>query len=102
MTPEGRVKIKVKEMLKELGVAYFMPVGGLYGRGGVSDFICCVHGHFVSIEAKKDGKTKPTKLQERFITDIRNARGIAMVAYEGNLDAVRSVLKRMLLSGELQ
>ena len=39
MTPEGKVKKKIKEVLDEYGVYYFMPVQHGYGPRGV-DFHC--------------------------------------------------------------
>ena len=51
-TPEGKVKTAIKSVLKDEGVYYFMPRGTLLGRRGVSDFICCVNGKFLAIEAK--------------------------------------------------
>lgn len=101
MTPEGRVKEKVKQIFAEMGVMYFMPVGSMYGRGGVADFIACLRGYFVAVETKATDKAKPTKLQAKFISDVRMARGIVLVIHPGNYDELRQVLKTIQLSGEL-
>ena len=37
MTPEGKVKKKVVEQLKQLGCYYFFPATGGYGKSGVPD-----------------------------------------------------------------
>jgi pantoate kinase len=46
MTPEAKVKDKIKKILKEHNVYYAMPMGTGYGNAGVPDFLCCVHGKF--------------------------------------------------------
>ena len=46
MTPEAKVKKKVAEALKKLGVYYFYPVTGGYGRSGVPDIVGCYNGKF--------------------------------------------------------
>ena len=44
MTPEGKVKQKVKEVLKDLGAYYVMPVTSGYGNSGAPDFLVCYEG----------------------------------------------------------
>lgn len=80
-TPESKVKAKIKELLKAHNVYYAMPIGTGYGNSGVPDFLCCVNGQFLAIEAKA-GKNKPTALQEKNIRDIKYAGGIALVVNE--------------------
>ena len=50
MTPEAKVKAQVIKQLKELGVYYFSPVTGGYGRSGVPDIVGCMNGRFFAIE----------------------------------------------------
>ena len=90
-TPESRVKDKVKKLLDEHGVYYFMPATGGYGRSGVPDIVGCYLGQFFGIECKA-GKNKPTALQEKNLADIRKAGGIAMVVNEENMHDVREQL----------
>jgi len=56
MTPEGRIKAKVKRALATLGKRYcFMPVQN--GMGAPSlDFVNSIYGFFVAIETKTPGK----------------------------------------------
>lgn len=55
MTPEGKVKEKIKRLLHRYGIYYHMPV--MNGMGAPTlDFIACPNGRFMSIEAKVDGK----------------------------------------------
>ena len=79
-TPEGKIKTKIKKLLKtyeDQGIYYEMPVPSGYGKSGL-DFYGCFRGHFFAIEAKAPGK-KPTKLQEDTIARIREAGGAVFV-----------------------
>ena len=78
MTPEGKVKTKVKRLLVERGIYYFMPVSNGMGRHGIPDIICCASGRYLAIETKA-GKGKTTALQEREMERIRDAGGLALV-----------------------
>jgi hypothetical protein len=55
-TPEGAVKREIAKTLKKLGIFYYMPVQNGMGQTGIPDFVCCVRGKFVGIEAKAPGK----------------------------------------------
>ena len=87
-TPEAKVKAKIKKILKDHGAYYAMPMGTGYGNSGVPDFLCCVNGKFVAIEAKA-GKGTTTALQEKNLRDIRTAGGTAMVVNETNLEELK-------------
>jgi pantoate kinase len=91
-TPEAKVKEKIKKILKEHNVYFAMPMGTGYGNSGVPDFLCCVNGRFLAIEAKA-GRGIPTALQEKNIRDIHAAGGIATVVNEENLDWLRGAIK---------
>ena len=39
-------------ILAEYDAYYAMPIGTGYGNSGVPDFLCCVNGRFVAVEAK--------------------------------------------------
>ena len=91
MTPEAKVKAKVKKILAELGCYYAMPVTGGYGNSGVPDFLICKAGLFYGIECKANGG-KPTALQLKHLDDIRKAGGIALVIDETNVETLRKEL----------
>ena len=81
MTPEGKVKAKVKEYLKEIGAWYYMPVSNGMGRVGCPDILVCYDGKFIAIETKAPGKRgNTTPNQEREIADITRANGLTLVA----------------------
>jgi hypothetical protein len=88
MTPEGRVKKRVKEILNELGAYYTMPMGTGFSSSGAPDFIICIAGLFYGIECKANGG-KPTALQLKHHDDIRKAGGIAVVIDETNVENLR-------------
>ena len=92
MTPEAKVKKKVVQILKQYGAYYFYPVTGGYGRSGVPDIIACYKGLFIGIECKA-GTNKPTALQQKNLTDIETAGGVALVVNEENIEEVCQTLE---------
>lgn len=93
-TPEAKVKAKIKDLLKANNVYYAMPIGTGYGNSGVPDFLCCINGQFLAIEAKA-GNNKPTALQTQNLLKIKASGGIAMVVNE-DLDDLRAIIKNYL------
>ena len=91
MTPEAKVKKRVKEILNDVGAYYAMPVGTGFGNSGVPDFLVCKEGLFYGIECKANGG-KPTALQLKHLDDIRKAGGIALVIDETNVETLRKEL----------
>ena len=91
MTPEGKVKKRVKAILDELKVYHFSPMQNGMGRAGIPDIIACHGGKFIGIECKA-GDNKPTALQERELNRILNAGGEAYVINEDNIEQLREEL----------
>jgi Holliday junction resolvase len=94
-TPEKKVKDKVTALLRSLGVYYFFPVTGGFGRSGVPDIICCMRGRFLGIECKAGGN-KATPLQLKNIEAIQAAGGYAFIVNEDNVDALERVLRTLV------
>lgn len=94
MTPEAAVKKQIRKILEAEGVYYAMPMGTGYGNSGVPDFLCCVAGKFMAIEAKA-GKGKTTALQDAHIERIGQAKGTALVINEQNIDSLMPLLRYM-------
>jgi hypothetical protein len=90
-TPEAKVKAKIKAILKEHNIYYAMPIGSGYGNAGVPDFLCCVNGYFVAIEAKA-GKGQATALQLKNLRDINASGGYTCIINETNLDYLKAVI----------
>ena len=81
MTPEGKVKAKIRAYLKALGVWHFCPVSNGMGVHGIPDILCCWRGRFIGIEVKAPGKLRNvSELQKQQIASIQAAGGIAMAA----------------------
>ena len=91
-TPESKIKKQIKAILEHYDVYYAMPIGTGFGNAGVPDFLCCVSGYFIAIEAKA-GDNKPTALQEKHMREIRNAGGVALVINETNLADIEAHIK---------
>ena len=96
MTPEAKVKAKVKRILAELGAYYAMPVTGGYGSSGVPDFLVCLRGRFYAIECKANGG-KTTALQEKHLADIRGAGGVSLIIHEANVENLRKELENVYI-----
>lgn len=94
-TKEHKVKKKVTELLKQYEIYYFFPATHGYGRSGVPDIICCIRGYFLAIECKA-GTNKPTALQLREIARIQQAKGIAFVINEDNIEELHTTIKEIL------
>ena len=91
MTPEGKVKSKVRDMLKRVGAWYTTPIASAYSRAGVPDYLACHAGRFIAIECKA-GNGKTTKLQDRELAAIKATGGIVFVVNESNIGELRSFL----------
>jgi hypothetical protein len=88
---ENWVKDKIKSILSDLGIWYFMPVGGYYGKSGIPDFVCCCFGRFVGIEAKRS-TGKWTLLQQKIARQIANSNGLYIVVDEFGIDDLVAML----------
>jgi hypothetical protein len=99
MTPEAKVKDKVKKLCKKLGAYYVMPIGTGYGNAGVPDFLICYRGLFIGVECKA-GKGKTTALQDKNLTDIGLSGGAALVINEENLPHLEDFLLNYVNTGE--
>ena len=101
MTPEYRVKARLKKRLKEefgSECYWFMPVQSGFGSPSL-DFLICISGLFVSIETKAPGK-KPTPLQETTIANMRAAGALVFVVDgDESLDDAIACIKSKQIPG---
>ena len=96
MTPEGKVKKKVKEYLKDIGAWYYMPVSNGMGRVGCPDILVCYKGLFMAFETKAPGKIKNvTPNQQREIDDIQRANGLAHVV--DDVEQVKDIINAKII-----
>jgi hypothetical protein len=110
MTPEGRVKERIKKWFKTWFAKAFiyMPVMTRFGKRGAPDFIVCLPivvtqdmvgeeiGLFVGIEAKTE-KGRMSDSQREKKKDILKAEGVYFTVYglkdvEPKLDQLRALL----------
>lgn len=91
MTPEKRVKTKVKKYLDSKDIYHTMPFTAGYGASGVPDILVCYQGKFIAIECKANGN-KPTALQAQHMKRINDGGGIAVVVDEHNTDSMMKEL----------
>ena len=94
LTPEGKVKKRLADMLRRNKYWYFMPANNGFGKSGIPDFVVIVHGMFVGIECKSDKSKKPTALQIERAKEIRNAGGLWYLVYDA--DTIAQVEKALL------
>ena len=94
MTPEGKVKERVKRLLKKYDAYYHMPV--MNGMGAPTlDFVCCLNGRYITIETKAPGG-KPTKRQEITMNEVRQAGGfVFVVAVDRDFDILEAYLQML-------
>ncbi len=91
MKNEKDVKKEIKKILTELGAWHYMPVQTGYGVQGIPDFIACIEGKFVSIEAKFGGN-KESAWQKKQGAAILHAKGVYLVVNEATVGALPIVL----------
>jgi len=94
MTPEGRVKVKVKKILDDINAYHFSLQTGGYGKSGIPDIIACYKGRFIAIECKA-GKGTLTALQKYNIDQIISRNGLAIVINEGNMQELLTLIKEI-------
>jgi Holliday junction resolvase len=93
-TPEGRIKRKLDQMLKDEGIWFYSPQAGPFGVSGIPDRVAIVRGQFVGIECKADRTKKPTALQQKCMRDIERAGGKCFVAYDDEtINVVRDYIR---------
>lgn len=91
MTPEAKVKDKIKKYLKLNDIYFTMPFTAGYGANGVPDILVCHKGKFIALECKANGG-KPTALQAEHMNRITRGGGTAIVVDEHNTDSVMKEL----------
>ena len=80
MTPEGKVKKRVKAILNSFERVYFeMPVPTGYGKSGL-DFSCCVNGHALFIETKAPGEEPTPRQRETMMKQLDAGASVFIVS----------------------
>ena len=100
-TPEAKVKAKIKRILMEHEAYSVMPVSNGMGAHGIPDFLVCVRGRFLGIEAKA-GSNRPTDLQLSNLRRIAETGGVALVINEDNVHELDGWLHVIKINGAVQ
>jgi Holliday junction resolvase len=95
VTPEAKVKTKIKRTLDSMGAYFIQPVGTGFGSSGAPDIVACYKGFFIGIEAKA-GKGKTTALQELNLAKIKMMGGLALVINEMNVSELKQLIETWL------
>jgi len=90
-TPEGKIKAEIKRLLDEYAAYYFMPQPGYLCRNGIADYIVCLNGTYIAIEAKA-GRKVPTAIQQRELDKVNAAGGVALCINAENIHALPLIL----------
>jgi hypothetical protein len=91
MTPEAKVKKRIKETLDSMGAYFIQPIGTGFGSNGAPDIVACYKGFFIGVEAKA-GKGKTTALQEFNLKRIEGMGGLALVINEANVSQLEELI----------
>ena len=92
---ESDVKDDIKKILTKHGVWYFMPSMNGYGRSGIPDFVCCISGRFLAIEAKF-GRGTTNVNQDRELLAISNSGGVSMIINEVSIPELEAYLAAII------
>ena len=92
MTPEAKVKKKLKGFFDHIGAWQYWPVSNGMGKHGVPDCIACVNRFFVAIEVKAPGRRGQknmgcSALQVVQLKEISQALGFTLV-FDGGEDQI--------------
>ena len=99
MTPEAKVKKKIKETLDSMGAYFLQPIGTGFGSNGAPDIVACYKGMFIGIEAKA-GKGKTTALQDFNLKRIEGMGGLALVINEINVSQLKELIESWVSSAQ--
>jgi hypothetical protein len=99
MTPEGKVKAKVKRVLSRYAdfIYGFWPVPSGYGESSL-DYVGCCCGRFFAIETKAPGK-EPTNRQKMVANMMIRAGGDVFVT-DGDTTELEEWLERVTCAGK--
>jgi penicillin-binding protein-related factor A (putative recombinase) len=95
-TPEGKVKTKIVAIFKSYKphLKYNHIPGSRFGKGGATDYVCCVRGRYLAVEAKAG--TAQTDLQMEEQKEIEAAGGIYLLIDESNLHVLKETIETLL------
>ena len=100
MGPEKQFENKIKAIIRKAGGFCFKYWGGSASNGkvftvrGLPDIMGCIRGRFIGIEVKAENG-KPSDIQLERLEEIRNAGGVAIVAFPQEEDLIVWMINRL-------
>jgi hypothetical protein len=96
MTPEGKVKARLRKLAKRLlGIYRCAVITSGMGTAGTPDELWCVNGRFIGVEVKAAENKRPTKLQTLRLREILIAGGLSFVVHKDNIEAFERFIEAM-------
>jgi Holliday junction resolvase len=92
MTPEGKVKAKLRKLLIEAGAYYQAPIADGTGSAGAPDIFALYKGVYFGVEAKATSKNKPRLNQLKHLVDISDQGGAVFVIHDTNIEDLKQAL----------
>lgn len=89
-------KNKITPWLKAQGIYYFKPRGGPYStRPGIADYILCIRGRFIALEAKIDDekRSKQSGFQLMDEENVQRAGGRYILVRPKTWEDVKTILE---------
>lgn len=75
MTPESKVKAKVRQILEVNNWWHYVAVAGPFTVHGIPDIMCCKNGQLLGVEVKAPGKRKNTTANQDRVMREMDAAG---------------------------
>lgn len=102
MTPEGKIKAKVKRLLNAYRWVYYeMPVPTGYGKSGL-DFSCSVAGLALYIETKAPGEWLTSRQCETAMKQYLSGATVLIISGPGGLTALEKFLHKHAMLKEVE
>lgn len=95
MATEKQFENKIKDYLKSKGCWHVKFFANGMTRSGIPDILACVNGRFVAIEVKAENG-RPSKLQLWNVEKIKEANGIAVIAYPKDWEKLKQLIDDLI------
>ena len=92
-TPEGKVKLAGRKIIKEYDPHYSTPFSGGFGSSGGFDGTILYRRHFIGIEYKATNKDKPTELQIKNAKKAYSEGAVILLIHKDNIETIKNLLE---------
>lgn len=97
---EKEIKKRVKQLLKDYEIWYFMPQNFGMGVSGVPDFICCLDGKFLALETKSS-VGRLSLLQKETLKKLHSLGAYTAVVWPDGLTHLETLIQQIKFGGRL-